>query len=209
MPPRAGTWWAPWAGADPPKHGQRRPVGREADRALQIILRRAAVAYIGTSVPCLATEMATTVQWAARLLRHLETCGLVIADQPTNSLYLPTRYVGITEQMATVEQLVIDLAAVDARAPRAGLTALIATARRVLSDAGPARGCIPYNGGRNVPVPRPVPLTDGRRRHPATPATTEAGREAAATLNSIRWWGRRRAAPVRGSNGSSTGEKGG
>ncbi len=200
IPPRAGTWWSPWAGAAPPNHGQRRPVGPEADRVLQFIMRRAAAAYVGTSAAVLADEMASTVQRSARILRHLEQCGLVISDQPTRSMFLPTQYVGLTEQIATVEQLVVDLASVDARTPRAGLTALIATARRVLCDAGPSRGYVPYTGARNVPVPRPVPLTDGRRHHPATPATTEAAREASKLLNSIRWGGRRREC---GSNGSA------
>ena len=204
MPPRSNSWWSPWAGTEPPKHGARRPVGPEADRALQIILRRAATAFIGTSVAVLAVEMATTVQHAARLLRHLELCGCVIADQPTRSLFLPTRYVGLTEQMATVEQLVVDLAALDGRSPRAGIATLISSARRILSDAGPARGCVPYNGGRNVPAHRPLPWSDGRRCHSATPATSEAAREASKLLNSIRWGGRRRAAPVRGeANGSA------
>ena len=198
MPPRARTWWSAWAGAEPPKHGQRRPLGREADRALSIIRRRAAAAYVGTTAPTLAHEMATTVQRADRILRHLEQCGCVVVDQPTRSRFLPSSYVGLTTQLADVEQLVRDLASVDARTPRAGLTALIATARRVLHDAGPARGFVPYVGNRSVPERRPVPLTRGRRVRPDA-ATTEAGRQAAATLNAIRWWGRRRAAPSNGS----------
>ena len=198
MPPRAGTWWAPWSGTGRTKHGQRRPVGREADRALQIICRRAAVAYVGTTAAGLAVEMPTTRERAARILRHLETCGLVIPDQPTRSLFLPTRYVGLTEQIATVEQLVVDLASVDARTSPAGIRGLIATARRILSDAGPARGCVPYNGNRSVPVPRPVPMTRGSRVRPDA-ATRAAGRQASEILNSIRWWGRRRAAPSNGS----------
>ena len=198
MPPRAGTWWAAWSGQEAPKHGQRRPVGREADRALQIILRRATVAYVGTTAAGLAVELGSTVQHVARLLRHLETCGLVIPDQPTRSLFLPSSFLGLSEQMADVEQLVVDLASVDARTPRAGLTALIASARRILSDAGPARGCVPYNGNRSVPVPRPVPMTRGSRVRPDA-ATRAAGRQASEILNSIRWWGRRRAAPSNGS----------
>ena len=198
MPPRVGTWWAAWSGQEAPKHGQRRPLGREADRALQIILGRAVVAFIGTTAADLAVELGSTVQWTERILRHLQQCGCVIPDQPTRSRYLPTRYLGITEQLADVEKLIRDIANVDARTPRAGITALVATARRILSDAGPSRGCIPYVGNRSVPETRPVPLTRGRRVRPDA-ATRAAGRQASEILNSIRWWGRRRAAPSNGS----------